>query len=42
MKTLKKISLLFILIFLYTFILSRSYIPETIAVKGEEIGTIVK
>ena len=37
MKTLRKISLLFILIFLYTFILSRNYAPETIAVKGEEI-----
>ena len=37
MKTLKKISLLFILFFLYTFLLSRNYIPETIAVKGEEI-----
>lgn len=37
MKTLKKISLLFVLIFLYTFILSRNYAPETIAVKGEEI-----
>ena len=37
MKTLKKISLLFVLIFLYTFVLSRNYAPETIAVKGEEI-----
>lgn len=37
MKTLKKISLLFVLIFLYAFVLSRNYIPETIAVKGEEI-----
>lgn len=37
MKTLKKISLLFVLFFLYTFILSRNYVPETIAVKGEEI-----
>ena len=37
MKTLRKISLLFVLIFLYTFILSRNYAPETIAVKGEEI-----
>ena len=37
MKTLKKISLLFVLIFLYMFILSRNYIPETIAVKGEEV-----
>lgn len=37
MKTLKKISLLFVLFFLYTFILSRSYIPTTIAVKGEEV-----
>lgn len=37
MKTLKKISLLFVLIFVYIFVLSRSYIPETIAVKGEEV-----
>lgn len=37
MKALKKISLLFVLIFLYVFILSRNYIPQTIAVKGEEI-----
>ena len=37
MKTLKKISLLFVLIFLYVFILSRNYIPKTIAVKGEQI-----
>jgi len=37
MKTLKKISLLFVLIFLYVFVLSRNLIPETIAVKGEEI-----
>ena len=37
MKALKKISLLFVLIFLYVFILSRNYLPETIAVKGEEI-----
>ena len=37
MKTLKKISLLFVLIFLYAFVLSRNYIPETISVKGEEI-----
>jgi len=37
MKTLKKISLLFVLIFLYVFILSRNYIPETIAVEGQEI-----
>ena len=37
MKTLKKISLLFVLFFLYTFILSRNYIPLTIAVKGEDI-----
>lgn len=37
MKTLKKIFLLFILIFLYMFVLSRGYYPETIAVKGEEI-----
>lgn len=37
MKTLKKISLLFVLFFLYTFILSRNYAPITIAVKGEEV-----
>jgi len=37
MKTLKKISLLFALFFLYVFVLSRNFIPETIAVKGEEI-----
>ncbi len=37
MKTLKKIILLFVLIFLYVFILNRNYIPETIAVKGEDI-----
>ena len=37
MKILKKISLLFVLIFLYVFILSRQYMPATIAVKGEEI-----
>lgn len=37
MKTLKKISLLLVLIFLYVFVLSRNLIPETIAVKGEEI-----
>lgn len=37
MKTLKKISFLFVLIFVYVFVLSRNYIPETIAVKGEEI-----
>ena len=37
MKAFKKIILLFVLIFLYMFILSRNYIPQTIAVKGEEI-----
>ena len=37
MKTLKKISLLFLLTFLYTFVLTWNYIPRTIAVKGEEI-----
>ena len=37
MKTLKKITLLFGLIFLYVFVLSRNYLPETIAVKGEEV-----
>lgn len=37
MKALKKINLIFVLFFLYTFVLSRNYLPETIAVKGEEI-----
>ena len=37
MKTLKKTFLLFILIFIYVFVLSRNYLPETIAVRGEEI-----
>ena len=37
MKTLKKILFLFTLIFIYMFILSKGYYPETIAVKGEEI-----
>lgn len=37
MKTLKKILFLFVLIFLYVFVLTRGYYPETIAVKGEEI-----
>lgn len=37
MKTLKKITFLFVLIFLYVFALSRSYLPETIAVRGEEV-----
>lgn len=37
MKTLKKIILLFVLIFLYVFVSARSYLPETIAVKGEEV-----
>lgn len=37
MKTLKKISLLCVLIFLYMFILSWNYMPKTIAVKGEEV-----
>ena len=37
MKTLKKITFIFVLIFLYVFVLSRSYLPETIAVRGEEI-----
>ena len=37
MKALKKITLLFVLIFLYVFVLSRNYIPKTIAVKGEEV-----
>ena len=37
MKTLKKIAFLFILIFIYIFILSKGYYPQTIAVKGEEI-----
>ena len=37
MKAIKKISLLFVLIFLYIFTLSLNYIPQTIAVEGEEI-----
>ena len=37
MKTLKKIAFLFVLIFLYVFVLTRSYLPETVAVRGEEI-----
>ena len=37
MKKFKKIILLFVLIFLYVLTLSINYIPETIAVKGEEI-----
>ena len=37
MKILKKITLLFVLIFLYIFSLTKNYIPETIAVKGEEV-----
>ena len=37
MKTIKKILFLFTLIFIYMFILSKGYYPETIAVKGEEI-----
>ena len=37
MKILKKIILLFVLNFFYIFALTRNYIPETIAVKGEEI-----
>ena len=37
MQTLKKIHFLFILIFLYMFVLTRGYYPETIAVKGEEV-----
>lgn len=37
MKTLKKIIFIFVLFFIYVFALSRSYLPETIAVKGEEI-----
>ena len=37
MKALKKISLLFVLIFIYTLVLSINYMPKTIAVKGEEI-----
>ena len=37
MKTLKKTFLIFILIFLYVFVLSRNYLPKTIAVRGEEI-----
>lgn len=37
MTKIKKIILLFVLIFLYMFVLSINYIPQTIAVKGEEI-----
>lgn len=37
MKTFKKITFLFVLIFLYILVLSKSYLPETIAVKGEEV-----
>lgn len=37
MKKLKRIILLFVLTFLYVLVLTRDYIPETIAVKGEEI-----
>ena len=37
MKIFKKVSLLFVLIFLYLFTLSLNYIPQTIAVEGEEI-----
>ena len=37
MKTLKKTFLIFVLIFLYVFVLSRNYLPKTIAVRGEEI-----
>ena len=37
MKTLKKIILLFILMFFYIFILSRNFLPQTIAVEGKEI-----
>ena len=37
MKTLKRTFLIFLLIFLYVFVLSRNYLPETVAVRGEEI-----
>lgn len=37
MKTLKKTILLFVLFFFYMLILSWNYLPQTIAVKGEEI-----
>lgn len=37
MKTLKKIILLFILTFVYIAVSARGYLPQTIAVKGEEI-----
>jgi len=37
MRKFKKIILLFVLIFLYVFVLSKNYIPQTIAVRGEEI-----
>lgn len=37
MKILKKVSLLFVLISIFIYVLSRNYIPQTIAVEGEEI-----
>ena len=37
MKIFKNVSLLFVLIFLYLFTLSLNFIPQTIAVEGEEI-----
>lgn len=37
MKTFKKLIFIFVLFFLYIFVLSRNYLPETIAVKGEEV-----
>lgn len=38
MKAFKKISLLFVLFFLYLFTLSMNYMPQTIAVEGEQIN----
>lgn len=38
MKIIKKISLVFILIFMYVFVLKRNYIPKTIAVEGKEVN----
>lgn len=37
MKTLKKISLIFVLFFVYAYVLSINYLPVTIAVNGEEV-----
>lgn len=37
MKILKKVTLLFVLISIFIYVLSRNYIPQTIAVEGKEI-----